>query len=378
MNNKRNLIIGAVVVVLVAIVLTGVFSDKSGNIKIGNSSALSGSLAYLGEADTNGLILASEEINKAGGINGRMIEVISEDNQGDPKVAVSVAQKLLDIDKVDVMFSGRTNLTQAIATIVQSAGKPMFYSSNDGSIAEKGINFFRDSFDAEQSGKAIAKKVMENGYTSVKLISEQSEVCKIYSDAVKVELKNLGLTVSAEEFFQSNTTDMRSNLTKLSLKSDDALVACAWRHAHILIKNLSELGNISTQTFQYTAPTFPVADTAEMKQLFSKNQTISTWYGFSELGNTERQNEFIEKYKARFGKAPAPLAPYTYDDVYIMKGAFEKCFDGSGLDNDCFAKEIKSKEHDGVVGKVSFDSKGRSNRDVLMIQAKSGVWNVIR
>lgn len=375
---KRNWIIVSVVALILIIVVVNNDSDKSQTIKIGNSSALSGSLAYLGEADTNGLILAIEEINEEGGIDGRKIELISEDNQGDPKTAVSVVQKMIDIDKVDVIFSGRTNLTKAIAPIVATANKPMFYSANDGSIAESNSNFFRDSFDAEQSGKAIAEKVIKNGFTSVKLISEQSEVCELYNKAVKEELNKSGIKIIAQEYFQSNETDMRTNLTKLNLQSSDALVACAWRHAHILIKNLSELGKISTQTFQYTAPTLPAADTAEMRQLFSKNKTISTWYGFTEVGNTERQSQFIEKYKARFGSSPAPLAPYTYDDVYIMKDAFEECFGTNGLNSDCFSDEIKSKEYDGVVGKVTFDEKGRSNRDVLMIQAKDGLWTLVK
>ncbi len=375
---KRQWAIGIVVIVVVILfVVFGGNSDK-GVIKIGNNSALSGSLAFLGQSDTNALILAAEEINKNGGIAGKRVEIISEDNQGDPKVAASVAQKLI-LSGADVIFSGRTNLTQAISQTVMDAKKPMFYSANDGRIAEQSEIFFRDSFDTEHSGVAIANEVINRVGNSrpVKIISEQSDVCQLYVDSAKKVLKGSAINVEKQEYFQSNATDLRTSITKLDLNDDDVLIACAWRHAHLLIKQLNDMGHIGTQTFQYTAPTLPVADTAEMRQLFSENNTVSTWYGFADVGNSEKTNQFIAKYKARFGEGISPVIVYPYDDMYIIKAGFEKCFKNDTLDNDCFSETVENIEYDGVAGLVTFDEKGRSNREVLMIEAEGGKWKVL-
>ena len=101
-------------VVLVVIIIGGLFwllankSKPSDNnpIKIGASEALTGKFASLGEPRVNAMRMVADEINNNGGINGKKLEIIAEDNQGDAKIAVTNTSKLLNIDNVDIVLTG--------------------------------------------------------------------------------------------------------------------------------------------------------------------------------------------------------------------------------------------------------------------------------
>lgn len=345
-------------------------------ITIGASLALTGNLAFIGTAAQNGMLLATEEINAKAGSRDKKIELIIEDNAGDAKNAASSVQKLIGVNDVDLVFTTFTHIAKAVISITESAEKPLLYASTDGTIAAQSNFAIRDYFDAEQSGVVVAHTAKNLGYAdkNIKLISEVNDACKLFNATFASES---GRPFAAEEFFQPTDQDLRSQITKLNLGEDDLLVACAFRHSHILMRQLNELGLINIPTLQVVAPFLPSATTPEIKELFSKNKTVSTWYGIAEEGNTATQEEFIEKYIARFNQAPAPDALYAYDDMYILYEAIPKCLVDEELDNSCFLEEMKKVNYSGVSGKISFDEKRRSTRDVLIIRASDGVWSNI-
>ena len=378
--SKKN--VWGLLVLIVAVILIVVIANSptknTSNIKIGATLALTGNLSYIGQSEMNGLILASEEINAAGGINGRKIQIITEDNAGDSKTAVSSVQKLLSVNKVDLMFSAFSAITKAVAPIIKEKKVPFIYAAGDGTVASQTDLTYRDYWDLEQSATALYNKIQADGKTSVKIIGENGDACLLFANTFKNDAASSSVKVTGEEFFPSAETDFRTYLTKLNLKKGDVILACAYRQSQLIIKNMSDLGLLDTPTYQLVTPFLPAANGLNYRELFTKNKTISTWYGFAEAGNTPVQDQFIAAYKARFGADPVADSAYSYDDMHVLANVFGKCFSGSGLDGACYRTEMSKVDYTGVAGRLTFDAQGRSNRDTILIQSINNQWQTIK
>lgn len=382
MNKTIKWIIG---IVIIAILIIGyvIYKDSKNltidePIKIGVTSALSGKFAYLGEAQINGLRMATDEINSDGGIRGKQLELIIEDNQADAKQAVSNVSKLLNIDNVDIILSSFTHITNAIKETVEQNNKVMLYTSTVRDIAESNPLFFRDYYDAEDNGTALAKLVKNSGHKNVAFLTEFSDQCLQLESAFNKESEKYGINVIKKESFNTTEKDLKTPLLKIKAVDPEAIVVCGWRHEHILMKQLKELGMIETQTFHWVAPFLSVADTEDMRNLFEENNAISTWYWFVEKDYNKKQKEFSKKYQELYGVKPTGESVYAYDDIYILADALTRCDKRNKVrESSCIAAELLKTDYEGVAGRLTFTNKGVSNRDITAIKVVNGEWEEI-
>ena len=306
------------------------------------------------------------------------MEIIAEDNQGDAKVAVTNASKLLNIDNVDIVLTGFTHITNAIKSLVAEKNKVMIYTSTVRDIAESNKLFFRDYYDAIDSGKALAKAVGNDGYKKVAFLTEVSDQCNQIGETIKEDGQKYGFEVIKVESYNPTDLDLRTNLAKIKASKPEAIVACSFRHENILMRQLNELGMIGIKTYHLVAPFIASADTKENRELFEKNGAISTWYGAAESGINQKQKEFIEKYQNRYGVKPTGESIYTYDDMYVLTEALRKCDKfGKVRDSNCLADNLLQTNFDGIGGKLNFDKNGVSTRKVTMIKVVNGLWTEI-
>lgn len=345
-------------------------------IKLGATLSMSGGLAYMGQREFNGMQLALEEINAQGGVNGRKLDLLLEDNAGDPKSAVNGATKLLQVDKVDVVLSAFTHITQAVKDIVAKSGKVMFYESGYAPIAASNVKFFRDYFNSRKSGEVVAKGVKMRAYKKVAIFSENHDGCNEYVEAVKVELGNeRGVEFTRDDRFNHGETDFRPSFLRIKSTKPDVIVLCTFRDTPLAMKQLKELGMISIPTMHFVGPNAPEADTAEMRALFEENNAASSWYGF--IGGPElspQQRAFVENYSKRFGREPVADSAYTYDDIYILKAALEKCPSVTPLDQECLAARLAETDYQGVAGRARFNENRSIERDMFLVCVKKGSW----
>ncbi len=373
-------------VVAIVIIATGIFwllasnskPSDSNPIKIGASEALTGKFASLGEPRAKAMKMAADEINNNGGINGKRLEIITEDNQGDAKVAVTNASKLLNIDNVDVVVTGFTHITNAIKSLVAEKNKVMIYASTVRDIAEGNKLFFRDYWDAIDSGKALAKFVGNDGYKKIAFLTEVSDQCNQIGQTIKEDGRKYGFEVIMTESYNPTDLDLRTNLTKIKSSNPEAIVACSYRHENILMRQLNELGMLSIKTYHLVAPFIASADTKENRELFEKNGAVSTWYGLAETGIGDKQKQFREKYLKKYGIKPTSEAIYVYDDIYVLTEALRNCDKtGKVRDSNCVADNLLQTNFDGIGGKLNFDKNGVSTRKVTMIKVVNGLWTEI-
>ncbi|MBM2817722.1 MAG: Extracellular ligand-binding receptor [Parcubacteria group bacterium] len=344
-------------------------------VKIGASEPLTGKFASLGEPRAKAMRMAADEINNNGGINGKKLEFVIEDNQGEAKVAATNASKLLNIDNVDVVVTGFTHITNAIKSLVAEKNKVMLYASTVRDIAESNKLFFRDYWDAIDSGKALAKAIGNDGYKKVAFLSEISDQCNQIEQTIKEDGQKYSFEIIATESYNPTDLDLRTNLAKIKASKPEAIVACSWRHENILMRQLNELGMLGIKTYHIVAPFIASSDTKENRELFEKNGAVSTWYGVAEAGIGDKQKEFIEKYQNRYGVKPTSEAIYVYDNVYILAESLRKCDKVSKVrDSNCIADNLLKTDFDGIGGKLSFDKNGVSTRKVTMIKIINGLW----
>jgi len=383
MKRKTGIIVLSIVLVLLVVALViGLTGSETGRtiqsetIKIGATFPLSGQYSFVGQDMLNAMNLAIEEINIKGGIAGKELVIIAEDNKGDATEANTNVNKLINLDKTEIIFSTYTHITEAIKKPIFDANKILIYASTVSNIAREDEYAFRDYFDATDNGIAVAQKVKKLGINKVYFLTEVSSQCLEYTEAFEKEATNLGITIIKKEEFQVTDTSLKTNLLKLGLSKEDKLVTCTWRHEHILMKEMKELGLIEVQTFHWVAPFFEISNTAEMKELYEENKAISAWYGLAEVSEKDLQKQFIKKYEEKYGNTPSPNAAYAYDDMKLLSQALNAC-NGNAKNKDCISSYLKEKTYDGVGGELYFDKNGVSRREVLFIQVMDGQWKEI-
>jgi branched-chain amino acid transport system substrate-binding protein len=376
MKNKTIWSVIIIVLIIIVVILGANNSKKSANnIKIGATLALSGNLSYVGESEKNGLLMAIEDINNAGGIKGRMLELKTEDNQGLANSAVSGVNKLINVDKTDIIFSSFTHITQAVKDSVATAQKPMIYAAALAEIAESNDLFFRDYFDTKDIGKKIADQIIRDKHNKVVYFGQKNTSCDDYLKTTKEILTKNGRVVVSEYMFAPEDNDLKTTLTKIKDTNPDAIFTCSHTKSDILMRQMDQLGMLNIPSYQLMSPFLPNGDTSEIRSLYEKNKTVTSWYGFVYGSPTDKQKEFRDRYEKKFGVKLAADVTFAYDDVMAMSTVIEKCLDSNGkIDNLCFSENFKKINYDGVSGKLTFNEKGVSQRDTLLMQVKDGEW----
>ena len=363
---------------LLSTIITGnafALDPEPAPIKLGASLALSGKLAALGQANQRGLQMAIEELNSRGGVAGRRLLLVAENNEGEARVAVTGIMKLLNQDKVDLIYSVFTAITQAIKEQVVRAGKVMIYQASSPEISLAGDLIFRDYGDTKLSGELVAELLHQRKYDRVSTLFENGEFCKLVQDSYTDKANKLEIRSLSDQEFNPGESDFRPMLMRMKARAAQALVLCTWRDTQVVAKQLKELNMLGIPTFHFHAPFLPVSNTPEIKSILEENGAISTWYGFLESSATDLQKEFMRKYEALYGEKPIlPEAVFAYDDVFVLAKALEGCLTQNSVDQGCVAKNLRSKTFDGVSGQITFNAERRSTRRVLAITVKEGAW----
>lgn len=359
-----------IITVVVILVLLGSTSNRElgekEKIKIGATLALTGNFAYIGQSEADGLQMAIDEINEKGLLGDKELVLMVEDNKGDPKEAVNSVNKMISVDNVDIVFSAFTSITGAIRSVVENNNKILIYNSTVRDFADENRYTFRDYVSIDDAGSMIAKAVKNLNYKRIGYIGPIDESCVQMRKIIENDLDKSGIELTRIEEFQSDEKDLKDSLLKLKSENLDVITSCSYRHSHILMRRMKELGMMDIPTIQGWAHFLPTANTDEMRELFKENGTIEVWFSISEIAKGNKQQEFFKKYKDKYGEDPSPSGLYSYDDGYVIAEAIKQC--GGKIDNDCFADKINNQEFDGIAEKIKFDGTGNAIRKMILLK----------
>ncbi|HJV86751.1 MAG TPA: branched-chain amino acid ABC transporter substrate-binding protein [Noviherbaspirillum sp.] len=325
-------------------------------VKIGVSGPYSGGVAHLGKDFENSVKLAIEEANAAGiKLGGEKVrfEMISEDDQADPKQAVAIANRLVDAGVAGVVGHLNSGTTVVASKVYNAAGIPQVApaATNPTLTRQNFNNVFRVIGDDQQVGATIAQyMVTKLGAKNVAVVDDRTAFGQGLADVVAKTVVKLGGKVAAREYTNDKAADFRPILTSIKSKNVQAIFyGGVDAQAGPFKKQMVEMGmkmplfgsSISSDAFA----TLAGKEAAEGTYSGDSGQAIEKMPGGP---------DFVKRFNAKFGKV-VMYAPYGYDATNVLINAMKAA---DSADPKKYLPQIYKLNFKGVTGPIAFDSKG--------------------
>jgi branched-chain amino acid transport system substrate-binding protein len=353
--------IGAAVAAAFALVGCGQ-QGGGGEVKVGHVGPLTGGIAHLGKDNENGARLAVEEANAAKiKIDGKEVKFVfvAEDDQADPKVGTTVAQKLVDAKVVGVVGHLNSGTSIPASPIYNKAGIPVISgSATNPKLTEQGFKTqFRVVGRDDQQGPAIASYLATNNKPKVvAVIDDATAYGEGIANEVEKTLKAAKIDVLPREKGTDKTTDWKAILTKLRGRNPDAVFYGGMdATGGPLMKQGRELGIKAVFAFGDGACT---DDMAKLAGGAAEGLLCSQ----AGLPPQAADKKFLDAYKKRFNADPILYAPFTYDAANLLIQAMQKA---NSTDPKKYLPVLAKLDFTGATGKIQFDDKG-DRRDAEM------------
>ena len=364
--------------VLGATLLSGVFagcgSKESGDtIKVGANFELTGNVANYGNATLEGLQLAIDEANEAGGINGKKIELVSVDDKSEAAESINAATKLISDDDVKVIVGpATTGLVLAETQTATDAKVPIIApcaTSPEATVENGKVKpyVFRSCFIDPQQGEVMATFAAKElkAKTAVIYVDNSSDYSKNLAKVFKEKFEAAGGKVVMEEAFLQKDQDFKATLTKLKTANADVMfVPAYYEEVGKIVKQAREMGINSAILGTDGWDDTKVVDIAGADAL--NNTFFSTHYSEKDA---EVQG-FIEAYKKKYNRAPNVFAALGYDAGKMLVDALKRA--GSG-DTEKIREALEATKDLKVgTGTISMDKNHNPIKTAVILEMKNG------
>ena len=350
-------------------------------VKIGHAAPLTGGIAHLGKDNENGARLAVEEVNKKGlEIGGKKIklELIGEDDAGDPKTGTAVAQKLVDAKVAAVVGHLNSGVSIPASKIYSDAGIVQISpSSTNPDYTKQGFKTtYRVVATDAQQGPALANYAAKSLHAkSVAIVDDATAYGKGLADEFEKTAKAAGVNVVAREATNDKATDFKAILTKIKGKKPDVIMYGGMdATGGPFAKQAKELGISSKIVGGDGVCTDKVAELAGD----AVSNIICSEAGLA-LSKMETGADFEKRYQARFNAPVQIYAPFTYDAVMVIVDAMKRA---NSVEPAAILAEMPKTNYKGVIGTIAFDEKGDMKEGTITLyeykDKKKSVLDVVK
>lgn len=389
---KKWMMLGLAMTMVASMALTGCGgSGDDGNgggsadgdtIKIGINYELSGGVATYGQSSVDGIKLAIDEINAAGGVLGKQLELVSIDNKSDASEVVSVATRLMTEEGVVAVIGPATSGNfKAEIPIAEENQIPILSGSatandvtvdyKDGKMVEGSVknNTFRICFSDNFQGVAMANYAFKNlGATKVAIIQDKSsDYAEGLATSFDETFKSLGGEIVAKEAYTTGDTDFNAILTSLKDKQFDAIwLPGYYQEVGLIIKQARALG-IDVPILGADGFDSPL-----LADLAGADALHDVYYSnhYSSLNQDETVLAFIEAYQAAKGVDPDAFNALGYDCAKLMADAIERAGEADPAKvRDALAS---TKDFKAVTGTLSIDENHNAQKALVVIKLDGG------
>jgi branched-chain amino acid transport system substrate-binding protein len=347
------------------------------SVVIGSVAPLTGGIAHLGKDNENGVRLAIEEANAAAiKIDGKDVQfdLISLDDQADPKVGTTVAQRLVDTKVAGVVGHLNSGVTIPASAVYNAANPPIPMitgSATNPQLTEQGFkNVFRVVGRDDQQGPAIANYLAATVHPKlVAVIDDATSYGEGLANEVEKTLAAAGVKVLPREKGTDKTTDWKAVLTKVKGHRPDAVFYGGMdATGGPLLRQGRELGIKAVFSFG------DGSCTENMKQLAGEaaDGLLCSQAGIPPQAASKK---FLDAYKKRFNTDPILYSPFTYDAANLLIAAMKKA---NSADPAKYLPELQKIDFNGATGRIAFDAKGdRSDAEMTIFTMKAGALTPI-
>ncbi len=340
-------------------------SDKSGNtIKIGGIAPLSGGVAVYGLECTDGVNLAVAEINAAGGILGKQVEYIVEDDEGDPAKSVNAYTKLTTQKGVGLIIGSLTSgCSIAVTSTAQAQGVVQIAPAATAvSLTDAGNYIFRACYTDPFQGKIGGKFAAVN--LGLKKAAILYDIGNDYSVGLMenfvAEFTSLGGEVVATESYMTNDVDFNAQLTKIKSAQPDVVYLPDYYGTVALIAKQLRAQGIECPIVGADGWDGLVEDAGD--------EVAGGYYSnhYAADSTDPAVVKFIEGFKAKYnGRIPNAFAALGYDSMYMLKNAIE----AAGTTDPAAVRDaLENSEGNYVTGHIRFDEKHNPVKSAVMVK----------
>lgn len=353
-------------------------------LKIGGIFSVTGPASFLGDPEKKSMEMVVDAINAAGGIDGRMLEAVIYDTEGDPQRTVNAVSKLINRDRVIAIIGpSRTPTTLAVKNLAAKAKVPLISCAAGIQITEPVTPWiFKTAQSDVLAVAAVYNHIQKNGLKNVGLLS----VSNAFGDSGKQQLEGqaeaFGLKVVAAEKFGSKDTDMTAQLTKIRKANPDAVVCWGTNPGPAVVaKNFVQLGLEMPlyQSHGVASPKFiELAGSAAEGILLPTGKILVA--GLLPASDPQKAvlEDYISQFESRFQMPVSGFGGYAYDAMQILA----KALVGTNGDTEKLRANLeKVTGHIGVSGVFNFsaqDHNGLGDDAFVMVRIKNGAWELIQ
>ena len=346
------------------------------NVRVGVFMSLTGTTANFGISSTNAIKMAADEVNKAGGINGKQIELLVQDDRSDASEAATIVTKFVTQDQVHAILGEvASSRSIAAAPIAQNAKIPMLTpSSTNPEVTRKGDFIFRSCFIDPVQGAAIAQFAAKTlgAKRAAIMVDRKNDYSTGLEKNINDTFTRLGGQMVATQSYQEGDQDFNAQLTSIKGTNPEVIfVPGYYNDVGLIAKQSRERG--------ITVPLIG-GDGWDSVQLYAiggsaLNGSFFTNH-YSPFDTDPKVQKFVNDYKSRYGSVPDALAATAYDAAHIMFDAIKRSKSLAGTDiRDALAA---TKDYPGVTGKVTFNENRDAVKPIIVIEIKDGGTYMVR
>ncbi|RFC42931.1 MAG: branched-chain amino acid transport system substrate-binding protein [Verrucomicrobia bacterium] len=349
-------------------------ASASGDIQVGEFASLTGATASFGQSSHKGTQMAIDEINADGGVLGRKIRLVTEDDQSRPGEAATVVRKMISRDHI-VALLGEVASSRSLeaAPICQQAGIPMISpASTNPKVTEVGDRIFRVCFIDPFQGTVLSKFALSKNWKRVAILTDVKQDYSVgLSQFFKANISANGGEVVSEQSYSSGDKDFKAQLTAIKGAQPDAILASGY---------YTEAGLIALQSreLQIAAPLLGGDgwDSPSLVEVGGKAIEGSFFSNhFSVEDPAPAIQEFLKKYRAKFNAEPDAMAALGYDSAMILADAIKRA--GSTESDKLRDAIAATKDFLAVTGKITLNKERNANKSAVMLVVKEGQFRYV-
>jgi branched-chain amino acid transport system substrate-binding protein len=352
-------------------------NTKAGDtIKIGGLAPLTGNVSVYGVATNNGIKMAVDEINKAGGVLEKQIEYIVYDEKGDPIEAVNAYNKLVQDDKIIALIGDVTSKpTIAVAQKAVKDRIPMITATGTtADITKAGDNVFRacfiDPYQGELMAEYAAKKL--NAKTAAIIYDNGDDYSTGVADAFEKEAKEAGITITNKEAYQPGSVDFKSQLTKIKAGNPDVLmIPVYYSDVALIAAQAKDIGIksklLGADGWDGVLEKIDKSNLDAVKDCYFCSQ-------YSPENKDEKLQNFLKQYTEKYKSEANMFAVLGYDALGMMAAAINKA---GSVDSEKIIEALKNLEYKGLTGSTTFDENRNPVRDAVITTIADGKYKFV-
>ena len=340
-------------------------------IKIGLLCPLTGAFANEGQDMQRIVELLAEGVNKAGGINGQQVEIVTQDDGSDPRTSASAAQRLATSDVVAVVGTYGSAVTEASQNILAEAGIVQIATgSTSVRLTEKSLKtFFRTCPRDDDQGAMAVKSLVTMAFKRIAILHDNSAYARGLADEIQAGLGHApGVEIVFFDALRPGERDYNALLTTMKTKNPEVIMFTGYYpEAATLLRQMAEMG--------WNVPMIG-GDATNNRDLVKLAGGHATGYSFlspampSDL-NTESGRAFLAAYKAKYDALPSSIWPVLAGDAFNV---LVEAMKAKGADPKAIAEYLHKdlKNFEGLSGPIAFDEKGDRIGDLYKLYEVNG------